>query len=245
MVPPVAHQHQINKKQIKIHQTQGRRCLKHIFWNAFKNMSETFGLQWCTVWEIIQKLRKLGAIVSLLRSGQPSSKSATVPHPGSLKRYKENIQASTGLSTIQQTLGKMTEWWIEHHFNPRKKWRLVWYVLGEFSEVKYLEDRSPCYICCTPQTTQNFIQIKSALYLQTYTEVGVTASGPGQLSIIEGNMNLALWQKILKDNIRSSVGELKLKLKSVMQQDNDHKHESKSTSDWVGNKINAWGWLKV
>lgn len=139
----------------------------------------------------------------------------------------------------------MTEWWIEHHFNPRIKLRLVWYVLGEFSEVKYLENRSPCYMCCTPQTTQNFIQIKSALYLQTYTEVGVTASGPGQLSIIEGNMNLALWQKILKDNIRSSVGELKLKRKSVMQQDNDHKHESKSTSDWVGNKINAWGWLKV
>lgn len=103
MVPPVAHQHQINKKQIKIHQTQGRRCLKHIFWNAFKNMSETFGLQWCTVWEIIQKLRKLGAIVSLLRSGQPSSKSATVPHPGSLKRYKENIQASTGLSHLSKS----------------------------------------------------------------------------------------------------------------------------------------------
>lgn len=97
--------------------------------------------------------------------------------------------------------------------------------------MKYLEDRSPCYICCTPQTTQKFIQIKIALYLQTYTEVGVTASGPGQLSIIEGNMNLALWQKILKDNIRSSVGELTLKRKSVMQQDNDHKHESKSTSD--------------
>lgn len=103
MVPPVAHQHQINKKQIKIHQTQGRRCLKHIFWNAFKNMSETFGLQWCTVWEIIQKLRKLGAIVSLLRSGQPSSKSAAVPHPGSLKRYKENIQASTGLSHLSKS----------------------------------------------------------------------------------------------------------------------------------------------
>ncbi|KAF7669235.1 hypothetical protein LDENG_00220820 [Lucifuga dentata] len=47
------------------------------------------------------------------------------------------------------------------------------------------------------------------------------ASGPGQLAIIEGNMNSALYQKILRKNVRSSVSDLKLKPNWVMQQDND------------------------
>ncbi|KAF7651901.1 hypothetical protein LDENG_00103920 [Lucifuga dentata] len=37
------------------------------------------------------------------------------------------------------------------------------------------------------------------------------ASGPGQLAIIEGNMNSALYQRILRENVRSSVCDLKLK----------------------------------
>ncbi|KAF7651873.1 hypothetical protein LDENG_00104190, partial [Lucifuga dentata] len=41
------------------------------------------------------------------------------------------------------------------------------------------------------------------------------ASGPGRLAIIEGNMNSALYQKILKENVRSSVCDVKLKLGSA------------------------------
>ncbi|KAF7664072.1 hypothetical protein LDENG_00190380 [Lucifuga dentata] len=51
------------------------------------------------------------------------------------------------------------------------------------------------------------------------------ALGPGQLAIIEGNMNCMNYQRILKENIRSSVCELKLKRNWVMQQGNDSKHE--------------------
>ncbi len=64
------------------------------------------------------------------------------------------------------------------------------------------------------------------------------ASGPGWLAIIHGTMNSALYQKILKENVQSSVCDLKLKRTWVMQQDNDPKHTSKSTSEWLKkNKI--------
>uniref|UniRef100_A0A8C1UCV8 Transposase Tc1-like domain-containing protein n=1 Tax=Cyprinus carpio TaxID=7962 RepID=A0A8C1UCV8_CYPCA len=60
------------------------------------------------------------------------------------------------------------------------------------------------------------------------------ASGPGQLAIIDGIMNSTLFQKILK-----------LKRTWVMQQDNDLKHTSKSTSEWLKkNKIKDLEWIK-
>ncbi len=37
------------------------------------------------------------------------------------------------------------------------------------------------------------------------------ASGPGRLAVINGTMNSAVYQKILKDNVRPSVRDLKLK----------------------------------
>ncbi len=58
-------------------------------------------------------------------------------------------------------------------------------------------------------------------------------SGSGRLAIIDGTMNSALYQKILKENIQPSVYDLKLKRTWVMQQDNDLKHISKSTSEWL------------
>ncbi len=69
------------------------------------------------------------------------------------------------------------------------------------------------------------------------------ASGPGWLAIIDGTMNSALYQKILKENVRLSVCDLKLKRTWVMQQDNDPKHTSKSTSEWLKkNKIKVLEW---
>ncbi len=59
------------------------------------------------------------------------------------------------------------------------------------------------------------------------------ASGPGWPAIIDGTMNSALYQKILKENVWSSVCDLKLKRTWVMQQDNDPKLTSKSTSEWL------------
>ncbi len=69
------------------------------------------------------------------------------------------------------------------------------------------------------------------------------ALGPGWLAIIDGTMNSALYQKILKENVRPSVCDLKLKCTWVMQQANDPKHTSKSTSEWLKkNKIKVLEW---
>ncbi|KAK3538494.1 hypothetical protein QTP86_006194 [Hemibagrus guttatus] len=56
-------------------------------------------------------------------------------------------------------------------------------------------------------------------------------------------MNSAVYQKILKENVRLSVCDLKLKRTWVLQQDNDPKHISKSTSEWLKkNKMKTLEW---
>ncbi|KAK3536221.1 hypothetical protein QTP86_000202 [Hemibagrus guttatus] len=69
------------------------------------------------------------------------------------------------------------------------------------------------------------------------------ASGPGRLAVINGTMNSAVYQKILKDDVRPSVCDLKLKRTWVLQQDNDPTHTSKSTSEWLKkNKMKTLEW---
>ncbi|KAK3539696.1 hypothetical protein QTP70_012026 [Hemibagrus guttatus] len=69
------------------------------------------------------------------------------------------------------------------------------------------------------------------------------ASGPGRLAVINGTMNSAVYQKILKENVRPSVCDLKLKRTWVLQQDNDPKHTSKFTSEWLKkNKMKTLEW---
>ncbi|KAK3548201.1 hypothetical protein QTP70_005167 [Hemibagrus guttatus] len=69
------------------------------------------------------------------------------------------------------------------------------------------------------------------------------ASGPGRLAVINETMNSAVYQKILKENVRLSVCDLKLKRTWVLQQDNDPKHTSKSTSEWLKkNKMKTLEW---
>ncbi|KAG2458113.1 TCB1 transposase, partial [Polypterus senegalus] len=69
------------------------------------------------------------------------------------------------------------------------------------------------------------------------------ASGPGRLAFIDGTMNSELYQRILKENVRTSVHELNLKRRWVMQQDNDPQHTSRSTKEWLKkNKVNVLEW---
>ncbi|KAK3568277.1 hypothetical protein QTP86_002767 [Hemibagrus guttatus] len=68
-------------------------------------------------------------------------------------------------------------------------------------------------------------------------------SGPGRLAVINGTMNSAVYQKILKENVRPSVCDLNLKRTWVLQQDNVPKHTSKSTSEWLKkNKMKTLEW---
>jgi hypothetical protein len=57
------------------------------------------------------------------------------------------------------------------------------------------------------------------------------ASGPGQLAIINGKMYSQVYQDILQENGRLSVRQLKVNRSRVMQQDNDPKRRSKSTTE--------------
>ncbi|KAI4877692.1 hypothetical protein NFI96_023429, partial [Prochilodus magdalenae] len=67
--------------------------------------------------------------------------------------------------------------------------------------------------------------------------------GPGILAVINGAMNSTVYQKILKENGRPSVRNLKLKQTWDLQQDNDPKHTSKSTFDWLKkNKVKSLEW---
>ncbi|KAK3556141.1 hypothetical protein QTP70_005626 [Hemibagrus guttatus] len=67
--------------------------------------------------------------------------------------------------------------------------------------------------------------------------------GPGRLAVINGTMNSVVYQKILKVNVRPSVCDLKLKRTWVLQQDNDTKHTSKSTFEWLKkNKMKTLEW---
>ena len=62
------------------------------------------------------------------------------------------------------------------------------------------------------------------------------AAGPGQLTIIESTMNSAVYQRVLEENVKPSVKKLKLQRNWTLQHDNDPKHTSKSTKDWLKTK---------
>lgn len=57
-----------------------------------------------------------------------------------------------------------------------------------------------------------------------------SASGPWRLAWVNGTRNSAVYQKILKDNVRLSVHDLKMKQTWILQQVNDPKQTSKSNS---------------
>ncbi|CAJ0958446.1 unnamed protein product [Ranitomeya imitator] len=68
-------------------------------------------------------------------------------------------------------------------------------------------------------------------------------SGPGRFAVVNGTINSAVYQEILKENVRPSVRDFKLKRTCIMQQDNDPKHTSKSTCEWLKkNKMKTLEW---
>uniref|UniRef100_A0A9J8AG74 Tc1-like transposase DDE domain-containing protein n=1 Tax=Cyprinus carpio carpio TaxID=630221 RepID=A0A9J8AG74_CYPCA len=56
-------------------------------------------------------------------------------------------------------------------------------------------------------------------------------------------MNSALYQKILKENVRPSDCDVNLKHTWVIQQDNDPKHTTKITKEWLhNNSVSVLEW---
>lgn len=71
-----------------------------------------------------------------------------------------------------------------------------------------------------------------------------SSKGPGQLALIDGRMDSVMYQQILDENIKPSIQKLKLRRGSwVLQQDNDPKHCSKSTQQFMQkNKYRLLPW---
>lgn len=59
----------------------------------------------------------------------------------------------------------------------------------------------------------------------------LVATGTGHLTVIESGMSSSVSKSILESNVGTSVRQLKLGQEWVMQQDNDPKHTSKSTTE--------------
>ena len=64
----------------------------------------------------------------------------------------------------------------------------------------------------------------------------VLAPGPGRRAVIDGTVNSAVYQEILKQNVQLWVCDFRLDRTWVMQKGNDPKHTSKSTSEWLFKK---------
>ncbi|KAK3531948.1 hypothetical protein QTP86_001831 [Hemibagrus guttatus] len=118
-------------------------------------------------------------------------------------------------------------------------------TFGKIQKLNFLEGLSH-YVWCKSNTA---FQKKNIIPTVKYGGGSVmvwgcfAASGPGRLAVINGTMNSAVYQKILKENVRPSVCDLKLKRTWVLQQDNDPKHTSKSTSEWLKkNKMKTLEW---
>ena len=71
----------------------------------------------------------------------------------------------------------------------------------------------------------------------------MSSAGTGALIRVDGRMNAAHYQEILKQGLLPSVKKLKLKPGWILQQDNDPKHTAKSTETWFNkNKIKVLPW---
>lgn len=72
---------------------------------------------------------------------------------------------------------------------------------------------------------------------------GCSSAGTGALVRVEGIMNSSKYQSALAQNLLASVRKLKMKKIFIFQHDNDPKHTSKSTKEWLHqNKIEVLEW---
>ncbi|KAK3508530.1 hypothetical protein QTP70_031914 [Hemibagrus guttatus] len=231
-------------------QKQMRKKVSEIYQSGkgYKAISKASGLPRTTVRAIIYKWRKHGTVENLPRSGWPTkitpraqrqliqevTKDPTTTSK-ELQASLASVKVSVHDSTIRKRLGKNGL----HGRVPRRKPLL--------SKKKEHKGSSVSHYVWRKSNTA--FQKKNIIPTVKYGGGSVmvwgcyAASEPGRLAVINGTMNSAVYQKILKENVRPSVSDLKLKRTWVLQQDNDPKHTSKSTSEWLKkNKIKTLEW---
>ncbi|KAK3550047.1 hypothetical protein QTP86_019146 [Hemibagrus guttatus] len=225
---------QMRKKVIEIYQSG----------KGYKAISKALGLPRTTVRAIIYKWRKHGTVENLPRSGRPTkitpraqrqliqevTKDPTTTSK-ELQASLASVKVSVHDSTIRKRLGKNGL----HGRVPRRKPLLSKKNIKarlSFAR-KHLDDPQDFW-----ENTLWTDETKIVMVWGCFA-----ASGPGRLAVINGTMNSAVYQKILKENVRPSVSDLKLKRTWVLQQDNNPKHTSKSTSEWLKkNKMKTLEW---
>ncbi|KAK3533287.1 hypothetical protein QTP70_014310 [Hemibagrus guttatus] len=150
------------------------------------------------------------------------------------KKVIEIYQSGKGYKAISKALGL-----------PRTTVRAIIYKWRKHGTVENLP-RSGRPTKITPRVHRQLIQEVTKDPTTTSKELQASLASVKdleKLAVINGTMNSAVYQKILKENVRPSVCDLKLKRTWVLQQDNDPKHTSKSTSEWLKkNKMNTLEW---
>ncbi|KAK3568913.1 hypothetical protein QTP86_019559, partial [Hemibagrus guttatus] len=236
-------QKQMRKKVIEVYQSG----------KGYKAISKALGLPQTTVRAIIYKWRKHGTVENLPRSGRPTkitpraqrqliqevTKDPTTTSK-ELQASLASVKVSVHDSTIRKRLGK--------NENISMIPKTFGKILCGLTRQKFeLFGRSVSHYVWRKSNTAFQKKIITPTVKYGGGSVMVwgcsAASGPGRLAVINGTMNSAVYQKILKENVRPSVCDLELKRTWVLQQDNDPKHTSKSTSEWLKkNKMKTLEW---
>ncbi|KAK3508507.1 hypothetical protein QTP70_031365 [Hemibagrus guttatus] len=170
---------------------------------GYKAISKALGLPRTTVRAIIYKWRKHGTVENLPRSGRP-----TKITPRAQRQLIQEVtkDPTTTSKELQASLASVKTFGEKIELFGRSVSHYVW------------------------RKSNTAFQKKIIIPTVKYGGGGVmvwgcfAASGPGRLAVINGTMNSAVYQKILKENVRPSVCALKLKRTWVLQQDNDPKH---------------------
>ncbi len=209
---------------------------------GYKAISKALGLQRTMVRAIIHKWRKLGTVVNLSRSGRPTKITPraqrrliqeVIKEPRTTSKELQaslaSIKVSVHDSTTRKRLGKND---IQRVPRQKKTQRLVSHLpknmliipktFGQiFCGLMRQKLNFLCPIASGVKPTQHLIKKNIIPTVKHGGSVMVwgcfAASGPGWLAIIDGTMNSALYQKILKENVRPSVSDLKLKRTWIMQ----------------------------
>ncbi|KAK3557302.1 hypothetical protein QTP70_026615 [Hemibagrus guttatus] len=229
----------MKKKVIEIYQSG----------KGYKAISKALGLPRTTVRAIIYKWRKHGTVENLPRSGRPTKITPRVQRQ--LIQEKETgqkwfawLSSKTKTAAEQKEHKGSSQFFRKHLDDPQDFWENTLWT----DETKIeLFGRSVSHYVWRKSNT--VFQKKNIIPTVKYGGGSVmvwgcfAASGPGRLAVINGTKNSAVYQKILKENVRPSVCDLKLKRTWVLQQDNDPKHTNKSTSEWLKkNKMKTLEW---
>ncbi|KAK3569869.1 hypothetical protein QTP86_006738 [Hemibagrus guttatus] len=153
-----------------------------------------------------------------------------LPNPSSLQLEVTNLpiyQSGKGYKAISKALGL-----------PRTTVRAIIYKWRKHGTVENLP-RSGRPTKITPRAQRQLIQEVTKDPTTTSKELQASLAsvkGPGRLIRVKERMNGAMYREILSKNLLPSARALKMKRGWVFQHDNDPKHTTRATKEWLRKK---------